>query len=158
MRGPRVLVPGSAVVAAVDEAIHYTAKRAGYHGGASPAEVVVPVITLLPSDVLLPAGWYVYDAAGHTPAWWDAPALRAVQPAALEPADTAKPAQPRRRRPAAAEPDANALFDVTEAAPAPRQQARPSVTLGAPGCRLDADGEPAAGDPPSARPRPTSPR
>ena len=35
-------------MAAVDEAIHYTPRKAGYHGGASPAEVVVPVITLLP--------------------------------------------------------------------------------------------------------------
>ena len=40
-------------------------------------------------------------------------------------------AQPRRRRAAAVAPDGNALFDVTEAAPAPRQQARPSATLGA---------------------------
>ena len=43
------------VVAAVDETIHYTPRRAGYHGGASLAEVVVPVITLLPSDSPAPA-------------------------------------------------------------------------------------------------------
>ena len=49
---------------------------AGYHGGASLAEVVVPVITLLPSDALLPPGWYAYDAVGHAPAWWDATASR----------------------------------------------------------------------------------
>jgi hypothetical protein len=128
VRGPRVVVGGE-VVAAVDEKIHYTPRRAGYHGGASLAEVVIPVITLLPSDSLLPSGWSVYDAAGHAPVWWDAPPSRAAQAAAPPPADSAKPAQPRRRR-AAAEPDGNALFDVTEAAPAPRQQDRPSVTLG----------------------------
>jgi hypothetical protein len=130
VRGPRV-VDGAEIVAAVDEKIHYTPRRAGYHGGASLAEVVIPVIILLPSDSLLPSGWSAYDAAGHAPAWWDAPASRASQPAPLKSADSAKPAQPRRRRAATVEPDGNALFDITEAAPAPRQRARPSVTLGA---------------------------
>ena len=54
VHGPRVIVGGGELVAAVDEGIHYTPKRAGYHGGASPAEVVVPVITLLPSESLAP--------------------------------------------------------------------------------------------------------
>ena len=71
IRGPRVLgtdgQPGGSVVAAVDEAIHYTPRKAGYHGGASLAEVVIPVITLLPSPSLLPDGWYAYDAASLTP-------------------------------------------------------------------------------------------
>jgi PglZ domain len=130
MRGPRV-VDGEEVVAAVNEKIHYTARRAGYHGGASLAEVVVPVIILLPSDSLLPAGWYAYDAAGHAPAWWDAPASRATQLSAPgQAADPAKPAQSRRRRAATVAPDGDALFDVTEAAPTLRQQAQPSVTLG----------------------------
>jgi PglZ domain len=131
VRGPRVVVGGE-IVAAVDEKIHYTPRRAGYHGGASLAEVVVPVIILLPSDSLLPVGWYAYDAAGHAPAWWDAPASRAAQPPAPGRAlDSAKPAaQSRRRRAATVAPDGDALFDVTEAAPMLRQQAQPSVTLG----------------------------
>jgi hypothetical protein len=127
VRGPRVLVPGSAateVVAAVDEAIHYTARRAGYHGGAAPAEVVIPVITLLPSDALLPPGWFAYDPAGHAPAWWDAPLRRIPPPAVPAPA---KPARPRRKAPAAA--DADALFGVTEVTGAPVNEA--ASTLGA---------------------------
>ena len=77
IRGPRVLgadgQPGGEVVAAVDEAIHYTPRKAGYHGGASLAEVVVPVITLLPSDIPAPgrAGTPTTPPA-HAPAWWDA--------------------------------------------------------------------------------------
>jgi len=131
VRGPRV-VAGEEVVAAVDEKIHYTVRRAGYHGGASLAEVVIPVITLLPSGSLLPSGWYAYDAAGHAPTWWDAPASRATQPPPVpgQAADSVKPAQPRRRRPPAAAQDGDALFDVTGAAPALRQQVQPSATLG----------------------------
>ena len=130
VRGPRV-VNGEEVVAAVDEKIHYTPRRAGYHGGASLAEVVVPVIVLLPADSLLPPGWCAYDAAGHAPAWWDASASRAMQPAVPgQAADLAKPAQQRRRRTAAVVPAGDALFDVTEAAPTQRQQSQPSSSLG----------------------------
>ena len=88
-------------------------------------------ITLLPSDSLLPAGWYAYDAAGHAPAWWDAPAVprRTSWPRRRPPTRPSR-RPPRRRRAAAASPTANALFDVAEAAPTARQQARPSVTLG----------------------------
>ena len=74
IRGPRVLTAGAEVVAAVDETIRYTPRKAGYHGGASPAEVVIPAITLVPSESLIPPGWFAYDAAGHAPAWWDPPA------------------------------------------------------------------------------------
>jgi hypothetical protein len=117
VRGPRVVVDGGAVVAAVDEKIHYTPRRAGYHGGASLAEVIVPAITLVPSAGLLPPGWHAYDAAGHAPAWWDVPASRAAQPSVAGPAgESAKPAPPRRKR-AAAAPDGDALFDVTDVVP-----------------------------------------
>jgi PglZ domain len=115
VHGPRVLLPGQEtgggeVVAAVDEKIHYTPRRAGYHGGASLAEVVIPVLALLPSDTLLPSGWYTYDAVGHVPSWWDAPATREAPVAAPKPPAT------RRKRPATAARDEAALFDVTEVA------------------------------------------
>ncbi len=122
IRGPRVLTAGSEVVAAVDETIHYTPKKAGYHGGASPAEVVIPAITLLPSDSLLPPGWFAYDAAGHAPAWWDLPASTG------HPSDhpTAQPTRAgaatrdggsrRSSPPAAAPDDSGALFGIAEAA------------------------------------------
>jgi hypothetical protein len=86
VRGPRVLVPGEEVVAAVDEAIHYLPKRAGYHGGAAPAEVVVPVIVLLPSSSLVPDGWHSYEANGHAPIWWDPPQAAPGLPAPVKPA------------------------------------------------------------------------
>jgi hypothetical protein len=118
VRGPRVITPGGEVVAAVDESIHYTPRKAGYHGGASPAEVVVPVITLFPSESLVPAGWYAYDAIGHSPSWWSTPPARESQLPTTQP-DTAKsqPASARRKRAAsAAADDSTALFGVSEVA------------------------------------------
>jgi hypothetical protein len=118
VRGPRVIVGGGTTVAAVDEAIHYTPRRAGYHGGASLAEVVIPVLTFLPSEAFLPTGWSAYDTIGHAPTWWDTPASRSAQQVISDPDRVpAKPDQSRRRRSTAttpAAPEANALFDVTE--------------------------------------------
>jgi hypothetical protein len=133
VRGPRVIVDGGDVVAAVDEAIHYTPRRAGYHGGAALAEVVIPVLTFLPSEALLPPGWHAYDAIGHAPTWWDTPVSRAAQQSTANPdRESAKPDQARRRRstPAApATPDAGALFDVAEVVTAEAAPTAP-VTLG----------------------------
>ena len=143
---------GGEVVAAVDETIHYTPRQAGYHGGASPAEVVVPVITLLPSDTLLPPGWYAYDAAGHAPP--------GGTPRRRVPRSRRHPTRPRTRpgrrgraarRAAAAVPDGNALFDVTEAATHADDSRPASGHPRRPGRRVAPDGEPAAGDPPSPR-------
>jgi hypothetical protein len=130
IRGPRVITEGSAVVAAVDEAIHYTPRKAGYHGGASPAEVVVPVIVLLPSASLLPAGWTAYDAAGHAPSWWDPP-VSVPQPPSVQSAISR-----RKRPPAPVQDDDAALFGVTEVAtprPAASAHAAPpeAMSLGA---------------------------
>ncbi len=73
IKGSRVLAGGGEIVAAWDERIHYTPRKAGYHGGAAPAEMVVPVLVFVPSRSLLPKGWEVLDAPGHAPPWWDSP-------------------------------------------------------------------------------------
>jgi hypothetical protein len=130
IRGPRVLVggrPGGEIVAAVDEAIHYTPKRAGYHGGASPAEVVVPVITLLPSASVLPPGWSAYDAAGHAPLWWHSPVATTVAaPTAPSPRRAASPVR-RKGQTAADRDDDSALFDVREFVSAETASDTPSL-------------------------------
>lgn len=137
IRGPRVLLPGGesgcAVVAAVDENIHYTPRKAGYHGGASLAEVVIPVLTFVPADTLLPEGWYKYDPIGHAPTWWDASATREAPDA--EPAREPSKPPARRKRPTPAVGDEAALFDVTEVGTKPSgatsgTQQAPSVTPG----------------------------
>jgi hypothetical protein len=130
LRGPRVIADGEEVVAAVDENIHYTPRKAGYHGGASPAEVVIPVITLFPPDAQVPSGWTRYDAIGHAPAWWTATS------AALQSADThatspraAAPTAPARRKHAkpAPEDDSAALFGVSDVV----ELEKKAVSLGA---------------------------
>lgn len=67
VEGRRVV--GSPVVLAVDEALRYGPLKAGYHGGASPAEVVVPVCVLVSGPP--PEGWHV--AGPQEPAWWWTP-------------------------------------------------------------------------------------
>ncbi|MEK8143649.1 hypothetical protein NKH18_21440 [Streptomyces sp. M10(2022)] len=52
------------------EDLRYTARQAGYHGGASLAEVTVPVITLVPSADLVPEGWTLLPAERIAPSWW----------------------------------------------------------------------------------------
>jgi hypothetical protein len=112
IRGSRVIVGGGEVVAAVDEAVHYTPRKAGYHGGASSAEVVVPAITLIPSDSLLPSGWWVYDHDSHAPGWWNA-TTRIASPSA-EVSQEPRAATGRRKR--AAVPGETTLFEVAEVA------------------------------------------
>jgi hypothetical protein len=106
--GPRVLAEGSTVVAAVAEGIHYTPRKAGYHGGASAAEVVIPVIVLLPDSSLKPSGWHPYESGGHAPLWWDATQATVPQapPAALAP--------PRRKKTQTPRPAMDALFATSE--------------------------------------------
>ncbi|GAT68504.1 bacteriophage resistance gene pglZ [Planomonospora sphaerica] len=75
LRGPRVLAEDGEVVAPWDESIRYTAKHAGYHGGASPAEMVIPILVFVPGERYCPSGWQVFDPAQHAPAWWNGPVL-----------------------------------------------------------------------------------
>jgi hypothetical protein len=108
-RGGRVLAPsgGNAVVAAWSERIRYSAKRAGYHGGVSPQEVLVPLSVLTAGDA--PADWV--EKAPAEPGWWrdDAP-MHVAPPAAVS------PSVPRAsRRPGQPQPD---LFSRAPVPPA----------------------------------------
>jgi hypothetical protein len=68
LSGGRVLAPGGdrKVVAAWSERVRFAARRGGYHGGASPQEVLVPIAVLTASNV--PTGWS--EAPSSEPAWW----------------------------------------------------------------------------------------
>lgn len=91
LSGPRVLEGGGRIVAPWREDIRYTPRKAGYHGGASLAEMTVPILVVLPSQDLLPKGWAVLPPERTFPSWWNAgPAQPVREPAA--PPSTPRPA------------------------------------------------------------------
>jgi len=102
LSGDRVLSPagGKAVVAAWSERLRFAGKRGGYHGGASPQEVLVPVAVLAAGEP--PAGWS--EAPPAEPAWWRGQAEDSSP--GLGSAPTAPPQLSRRRE---AEPRQKAL-------------------------------------------------
>lgn len=91
--GPRVLSAGGRVVLAADPSIRYTAaSKPGYHGGASPEELVAPIAALTAFDRPLDG---LVDQAVDEPEWWRAETARE--------ADAGPPPEPaprgRRRAP-----------------------------------------------------------
>ena len=108
-----VVLDGALAAVTYLRAVLDEARRAGRPvilTGSSPAEAVVPVITLFPPDAQIPSGWTKYDAIGHAPAWWTIPP--AAQPGSAQPGS----AQPEKGVPARA-----------PSAPASRKRARPAV-------------------------------
>jgi len=113
LAGPRVVAPGNRVVALWDPDVRYLPRRAGYHGGASLAEVTVPLLAFLPLGAAAPAGWRPLD--DQHPAWWS---LARVTPEA-QPVPAAVP-QPRKPRGRAPVPEGQAALDLVAAtAPSP---------------------------------------
>jgi hypothetical protein len=92
--GRRVLLGGGRVVMAWREGLRYVPLRAGYHGGASAAEAVIPLSVhvhgasaQLPGEGGMPRGWE--PAPPQAPAWWSGapvpPAVTATGPAKATP-------------------------------------------------------------------------
>ena len=75
--GARVLLGGGSVVLPWREELRYGTRKAGYHGGASPAEVVIPLAVLTRGDELSVPGWSAGPVAA--PAWWRGPVGMAVE-------------------------------------------------------------------------------
>jgi len=72
--------------------LRYGTKQAGYHGGASAAEAVIPIIVLSRSpEDLRAAGWV--PAAPQAPSWWNDTVAGAL-PAPVVPAAPARPGKP----------------------------------------------------------------
>jgi hypothetical protein len=120
LSGGRVLSPngGHAVVAAWSERLRYATRRSGYHGGASPQEVLVPVAVLGVGDA--PPGWD--PAPPAEPSWWRGMAEESlmVVPSALQ--TPSVPLAARRRPAEARQPElfsAASPPEVQESAPAP---------------------------------------
>ena len=104
--GPRVLTPEGRAVLAASENVRYGKQAHGYHGGATLAEVAIPLMVLLPPGMELLDGWYPHTMG--EPAWWNGDRMAPPPPVS---------APPRRRK--APPPPSETLFD----APASRSQA-----------------------------------
>jgi hypothetical protein len=107
--GPRVLAPGGKAILAVSDGLRYTSKKAGYHGGASLAELAIPIIVLKPRSADTPANWV--EAPPQEPTWWNEPSrIPAVEEL------VAPPKRPR-SKPSSKSPEtvAPTLFDAVPA-------------------------------------------
>lgn len=106
--GPRVATDGGDAVLLWRDDVRYGPARAGYHGGASLAELAIPVLVYQRSLASsAPSGWGV--APPQSPAWWNDPVVE-PKPGPTVPA----PATKARRRPAV-DRGAPMLFDLDEA-------------------------------------------
>jgi hypothetical protein len=89
--GPRVLTPSKRVIAPWTERIRYGARKNGYHGGATPQEVLVPVSVMVwptvvadGSRVVSLEGWRAIPA--QVPRFWDDDAAARGEPFVQSPA------------------------------------------------------------------------
>jgi hypothetical protein len=115
--GRRVLRHEGAAVLAVDENLRYGPLKAGYHGGASPAEAVVPVAVLVSGAV--PEESDLGLAPPQEPTWWLDPAapVTALTPPAAKAAEAPRPVTDYRARPG--QEAVPTLFDEPSAEAAP---------------------------------------
>lgn len=106
--GPRVLTDNHSAILAVDEQLRYTGMKAGYHGGATLAEAVIPVSILVNGAV--PPHLELEVTPSPVPTWWE-PARAAPTPQA--PVAVAPTTTPKRKKALVkATPQSDALFDV----------------------------------------------
>ncbi|GAA4535312.1 BREX-2 system phosphatase PglZ [Pseudonocardia xishanensis] len=117
--GERVLTAERRAILAATEEVRFGAKAHGYHGGATLAEAVIPLVALLPPGMEAPTGWTATSIA--PPTWWD----DLPEPVVVGPPDPPR-RKPGKRKP---EPQGDGLFDLT---PAPVAATRGSRLVGSP--------------------------
>lgn len=94
IEGPRVPAAyGGRVVVPWSERVRYGQKKNGYHGGATPQEMVVPLSVWVATEER-PAGWALLDA--DLPAWWEPEALTAAVAVAVSTAPVSAPGTPKK--------------------------------------------------------------
>ncbi len=146
--GQRVLLGDArGVLMPWHDVLRYAGYHGGYHGGATPDEVLVPLSVYLPAGIEPPSDWDQVVAAA--PAWWDLAA-----PAMVEPAPESVPeSAPEPKRPAArkkVEPAENqgALFAAAESSAVPAAGASDAPRHEASGASTGAAGAPVPAVPP----------
>ena len=70
LAGPRVIAAGGRLLAPWSERVRFGIKKNGYHGGAAPQEVVIPLAVMAMPDVAANlSDWR--EVAPEIPSWWD---------------------------------------------------------------------------------------
>ncbi len=111
--GHRVLTPEGRAVLAASESVRYAKLAHGYHGGATLAEVAIPLMVLLPPGMEILDGWYPHTLG--EPAWWNGDPVGPAGPYSAGPCPAGPypagpvPTRPPRRKTAPA-PVAEDLF------------------------------------------------
>lgn len=82
LTGPRVA--GGRLVALWDPYLRYLPGKAGYHGGASLAEVTIPLLAFLPLGSSVPDGWRALP--DQRPEWWSLEPVTLPSPVPQAPA------------------------------------------------------------------------
>lgn len=118
LSGPRVVwpQPGASIVALWDADSRYTALKAGYHGGAAPAEFTIPVLAFLPFGAEPPKDWR--ELGDQRPAWWVPSGRRLLR-------------LPRRPGHLRGQEGASAVQSAGEACPGDRREPRRPLRRGA---------------------------
>lgn len=111
--GPRVLTGEGKAVLAVNERVRYGPLNAGYHGGGSPAEVVVPVMVLHAGEAR--DGVALTTMGNVEPAWWQPTSTGDMpeSPAVRVESEVRKPTVKELQEPSGGE----GLFEISEAVP-----------------------------------------
>lgn len=78
VEGRRVVAPDGRVVLAVNDRLRYGPLKAGYHGGASPAEVIVPVCYLVSGIAADSVPNRLQLLGDQTPPWWETPSAEVL--------------------------------------------------------------------------------
>jgi hypothetical protein len=112
LSGPRVVAGNNRIVALWDTDVRYRQRRAGYHGGASLAEVTIPLLAYVPMGAKPPAGWVAVDT--QPPDWWVRPAVPTT-PTAQEATSSLMTVRRSRGRPAGVTQIGAGLFEISPA-------------------------------------------
>lgn len=92
IQGPRVLLDEGSIVVPTTERVRYmSAEKRGYHGGATPQEMLCPLLVITPPGREL-ADWEPWESL--PPSWWRAEGERPHQETAVEdePVEAPQPA------------------------------------------------------------------
>ncbi|MFF5171338.1 BREX-2 system phosphatase PglZ [Micromonospora sp. NPDC000089] len=127
-RGSRVALSDGKVILPWREELRYGPRKAGYHGGAAPAEAVIPLMLFAAHDEDAVPGWA--GAPVSSPEWWREP----LRPAPAEVVARAAPlpeGKPPTRRNSRKPIQDEGLFDLpVPAAADPVAQPEPSAAAG----------------------------